>query len=365
MIRILMFGVSYQAGGVENFLYNYVSRLQNRDDFQIDFLSTHEKLAFEDEFRSMGCSVYSVPDAKKNPQKACRCMTSVMTRGNYDILHVNMLSAANLTPLIAGKKARIPHIIAHSHNAQIPPGLLRKILHTFNRRRLPSLADSFFACSEAAGRWLFTPEHSFQIIHNAIDENKFRFHPEIRQKMRHRLHLEDHLVIGHVGRFQYQKNHDFLLDIFHQLTLFRPDARLLLIGAGELMPAIQEKAARLNLSNSVLFAGAQNNIPDWLQAMDVALLPSHFEGLPLTAVEAQASGLPLFASDAVSSEICLTSLAHRLPLTLGADEWADKILSFLSSYRREDTSGQIRAAGYSIDSEAKRLADLYHQLVGR
>lgn len=364
MIRILMFGVSYQAGGVENFLYNYVSRLQNRDDFQIDFLSTHKKLAFEDEFRSMGCSVFSVPDARKDPWKARRCMTLAMAGGKYDILHINMLSAANLTPLTAGKKACIPHIIAHSHNAQVPPGLLRKFLHTCNRRRLPSLADTFFACSDAAGQWLFPPGRSFQVVRNAIDEHRFRFQPEIREEMRRRLHLEENLVLGHVGRFQYQKNHDFLLDIFHQITLLRPEARLILIGAGELLPSVQEKVRRLHLEHSVLFPGAQNNVSDWLQAMDAALLPSHFEGLPLTAIEAQACGLPLFASDAVSPEICITPLAHRLSLSLSAEEWAGEILAALSSHRREDTSGQIRAAGYSIDAEADRLAKLYHHIAG-
>lgn len=363
MIRILMFGVSYLAGGVENFLYNYVSRLQKTENFQIDFLSIHKKLAFEDEFRSMGCSVLSVPDARQNPFKACSKMASVMAGGNYDILHINMLSAANITPLLAGKKAGIPHIIAHSHNAQIPPGLLRKILHTCNRPKLPSLADTFFACSDAAGRWLFPSGQSFQIIHNAIDEKKFRYKPEIRKEMRLRLNLENNLVLGHVGRFQYQKNHDFLLDIFHQIVLLRPDARLILIGTGELMPAVREKVSRLHLDHSVIFAGAQNNIPDWLQAMDAAVLPSHFEGLPLTAIEAQASGLPLFASDAVSSEICITPLAHRLSLTLDAGVWARKILSSVLSAKRKDTSGMIRSSGYSIDSESRHLADLYRSIL--
>ena len=365
MIRILVFGMSYNLGGVETFVYNYMSRLQLRDEFQIDFLSIHEKMAFEEELQALGCRVISVPDAKKNPMQAEKRMEDVMRQGRYDILHVNMLSAANITPLVAGKKAGIPHIIAHSHNSQVPPGFLRKLLHTLNQKKLPKLADTLFACSEAAGRWLFPYSRDFTLIRNASDEQKFKYQPKIRAALRQQQGWEHALVFGHVGRFQYQKNHSFLLDVFQELHRRVPDSRLLLIGTGELLPEMKQKAETLGLKASVIFAGFQENIPDWLQAMDVALLPSHFEGLPLSAVEAQAAGLPLITSDAVSPEACITPLMIRLPLSESPRFWAEKILEHAGNIKREDTSGLIQKAGYSISRETGRLAEIYKKMMER
>ena len=362
MIRILIYGISYMTGGVENFLYNYMSRLQQRDDFQIDFLSIHEKIAFEDEYRALGCKVFSVTDAKKNPVQSVQSMKKVMASEPYDILYVNMLSAANITPLTAGKKAGIPHIIVHSNNYQVPPGLLRKTLHTLNRKRLPKLADTLFACSESAGDWMFSSNSNYTVIRNAIDEQQFRFQPEIRKRMRKQLGLNDELLFGHVGRFHYQKNHAFLLRVFHELHMLVPNSRLLLLGTGELLPEIKQKVEELGLKDSVIFAGFQENIPDWLQAIDVALLPSHFEGLPLSAIEAQAAGLPLIASDAISKEACITPLMIRLPLSDSPKLWAEKILKHANSIKREDTSSLIQDAGYSISRETERLAQIFHSI---
>lgn len=203
-------------------------------------------------------------------------------------------------------------------------------------------------------------------MRNAIETKDYAFSSEIRERMRREHHLEEKTVIGHVGRFNMQKNHNRILDIFAAYTRIDPNAVLLLIGEGELEDKIKEKANKMQLTDKVIFAGLQSNVHEWYMAMDLFLMPSLFEGLPVVGIEAQATGLKCLFSDAVTDEIVLSSYSDRISLSATDDEWAKKLLELLKKpCDRTEGISIIRNAGYDIAVEAKRIEELYLKMSER
>lgn len=223
-MRILQIGLSHNPGGVESFVMNYYRELV-KYGVQFDFISMYDSLAYEDEIKSLGGTVFYISNVKRHPIRFRRELLKILKEGKYAAIHVNMLSAANIVPLEIGKKAGVPKVIAHSHNSSTP-GLLRNILHRLNKPRILHYATDFFACSKVAGKWLFDEKtmrsDRFHIIHNALHVEKFFYHETIRQKIREELGVENRFVVGHVGRFEEQKNHEFLVDIFNEIALLLP-----------------------------------------------------------------------------------------------------------------------------------------------
>ena len=219
-MRILQIGLSHNPGGVESFVMNYYRELV-KYGVQFDFISMYDSLAYEDEIKSLGGTVFYISNVKRHPIRFRRELLKILKEGKYAAIHVNMLSAANIVPLEIGKKAGVPKVIAHSHNSSTP-GLLRNILHRLNKPRILHYATDFFACSKVAGKWLFDEKtmrsDRFHIIHNALHVEKFFYHETIRQKIREELGVENRFVVGHVGRFEEQKNHEFLVDIFNEMA---------------------------------------------------------------------------------------------------------------------------------------------------
>ena len=264
--------------------------------------------------------------------------------------------------LQSARSAGIPVRIAHAHNTRIirdykyPLKLVCKAL-------LPGAATDYWSCGRDAGIYYYGKkrwEESGFILHNAIDLERFRYQPEIRDRIRKAHGLENAFVIGHVGRFNLQKNHTRLLDIFASVAGMLPEARLVLIGTGELEEATREKAGALGLADRVLFPGQMPNVNEWYQAMDCFVLPSLFEGLPVVGVEAQAAGLPCFFSGRVTDEILLGPDACRIPLEEGNEVWARKILACRESGRdRAQGAELVRQAGYDICEEARKLQEIY------
>jgi glycosyltransferase involved in cell wall biosynthesis len=197
-----------------------------------------------------------------------------------------------------------------------------------------------------------------KIIHNAIDVKRFTYDQELRNKMREKLGLTDKLVLGHVGRFNYQKNHPYLIDIFDAVCGKRDDAVLLLLGEGPDMDAIKEKCRQLGIYDKVLFAGNQKETEAYYQAMDIFLLPSFFEGLPGVLMEAQAAGLRCFVSDTVTGEAQATDLVTYCSIGQPPEKWADEILQN-ASYERRDTSQSLAAAGFDVRAQAEGYRNFY------
>ena len=206
-----------------------------------------------------------------------------------------MNSAVMLYPLIAAKISNVKVIIAHSHNASSDKGILKKMLHNINKNFIPLFANHFFACSNKAGKWFYSKKimnsKNYFVINNCIDIDKFKFNYETRNNKRKELHLKnENIVVGHVGRFNKQKNHTFLIDIFNEAYKENDKLRLVMVGIGPLMNKIKKKVIQLNLSDAVLFLGQRSDVNELMQAMDIFILPSLYEGLPLVGVEAQTSG---------------------------------------------------------------------------
>lgn len=355
-IRILIIGMHDKIGGVETFLMNYYRNI-DRNKVQFDFISIYDKLCFEDEIKSLGGRVYTICSEKVNPIKYCKQLEKIIRENNYEIVHINMLSAANILPVIVAKEKKIKHIIIHSHNSNTPTGLLRKLLNALNKPFLHWGTD-FFACSKLAGEWMFgknfLKKHSLNIINNAVDIDNYKFAPEIRENVRRELKCKYKFIIGHIGRFCYQKNHDFLIDVFYEVQKEDKDAILLLIGEGELKEEIQEKVKKMNMQNSVIFLGTTNKVQNYLQAMDLFILPSRFEGLPVVGIEAQASGTKCLFSSNITEE---TKIAKNTEfLDMNVQEWKKAILNCKNISKEHEN---VIDNKYNIKVACKELEKIY------
>lgn len=357
MLRILIVGMHDKIGGVETFLMNYYRNI-NREEIQFDFINMYDKLCFEEEIIQLGGKIYNVPNVKKHPIKYYNEIKKIIINNSYNIVHINMLSVANILPILAAKSAKTKNIIVHSHNSNTPKGIIRKILNKVNKKIMLKKATDFFACSNLAGEWMFGKKQKFHVINNAIDIQKYQYNENIRNKIRKELNIDDKFVIGHVGRFDYQKNHSFLIDIFYEIQKNEKNSILLLIGEGKLIDDIKQKVKNLKIQDKVKFLGITNNVNDYLQAMDVFILPSRFEGLPVTGIEAQANGIESFFSDNISKEIQINDNVYLISLLQEPEYWAQKILNA----KHERVLNKLY--NYDIKVKVKELEKIYISMGG-
>ena len=364
--RVLQIGMTRNWGGLETYLMQQFRHLDPaRVCYDFVNITGEYDICFQQEILDAGSEIYSVCSRHRNPLKHYAEWYRLLQHhaGEYDAIVLNTNSLEYVYPLVLAKKFGIPRRVIHSHNAGYghPIDCGRRALIAMNTRLIHASATDYLACSEAAGRWMFGDGTSFRVVHNAIDTAGYRPDAARRAAVRAEFGLGDALVLGHVGRFTYQKNHDYLLDIFAVVHRERSDAVLLLVGDAvedtSFLDAAHEKAERLGLRDSVRFLGLRQDVPDLMQAMDAFLLPSHFEGLPLVGIEAQAAGLPCFVSDAVSRELAITDLMHFLPLG-DASAWTAPILAAAGRPRR-DTAAELRRAGYDIEAETRKMEEFF------
>lgn len=366
-IRVLHILHTMNRGGTENAIMNYYRHI-DRDKVQFDFLLTDpEKCAFEDEIIELGGMVHRIPKlTMTNPIPYIKGVNNFFkAHPEYQIVHSHT-SSKSVFPLYIAKKHNIPVRICHSHNTQSESGL-KGVIRNFLKIPLKKVATHYFACGIKAAEWLygqnFTAKHSVSIIRNVIEGDKFSFNPQIRQIIRNKLAIDDQcIVIGLAARFNVQKNHLFAIDIFNELKQLFPHSKLILIGDGELRAQITDKVNSLGLGNDVIFAGVVPNVYDYEQAIDLFLLPSLYEGLPLSIIEAQISGLKCFTSaNRVSEESSVTNLVSYLPLERGAKYWAEEIYK-AKDYNRYDRLDEIKKAGYDAKTSAIQLQNIYIEL---
>lgn len=362
MIRILHCVNNMHRAGLETMLMNYY-RTIDRTKIQFDFL-THrpQRDDYDDEIEALGGKVYHAPRLypQNYPAYFAYMDRFFKEHPEYRIMHSHIDSMSYL-PLLAGKRAGIPVRIAHSHNTSLDKDY-KYLLKQYFRLRISDAANYRLACGRQAGEFLFRGQ-PFQVIPNAIDAKQFVFRPDVRTRKREELHLEDKFVIGHVGRLSHQKNHTFLIEIFQEIVRREDNAVLLLIGAGEKEMEIRRQVRQAGLEESVRFLGNRSDVQEWYQAMDVFVLPSLFEGIPVVGVEAQFSGLPCMFSDKVPEEVMFTDTCQFLPLHLPAKSWAEQILSHKGKARLvSDISGNPYDIRYAHASLEKYYQDLYDQI---
>lgn len=369
MVKILQIGLAYTLGGIEQFMINYGQNI-NKERITFDFINVFEETKsqkFYEELLKIG-QVYDIDDYRKHPFKSYKQLKKIINEGKYDIIHYNMNSAVFLLPLICAKNSNAKRVIAHSHNSDNDKGIIKSIVHFINKHFITFFASDYFACSEKAAKWFFSKKtinsDKFKIINNAIDIDKFQYNPVTREQYRRDLNLNNSLVIAHVGRFNKQKNHEKLIEIFKEIHEIENNSTLLLIGDGILRENIQDKVEKLGLSNNVKFLGIRKDVSSLLQAADVFVFPSLYEGLGMVLIEAQASGLPCFTSkDVVPDEAKVTSLLNFIDLEESAGNWAKEIVLNYKKYERRNTNREITERGYNIKNEALRLGKIYESLV--
>ena len=360
MLRVLQVVTHMNRGGLETMLMNYYRNI-DRTQVQFDFL-THRPYDgdYGEEIQQMGGIIYHLPVLNPFSFSYKKKLGDFFdNHPEYQIIHVHQDCLSSVILKIA-KQHGIEVRIAHSHNASQDKDLKYPI-KMFYRRYISKYATELMACSQSAGNWMFCGA-SFRILNNAICTVDYRYDYEKRQRIRKDLNLEkNELIVGHVGRFSPQKNHGFLIDIFYQVKLQYPNSKLLLIGddRGELADKMKDKVTDLGLTNSIMFTGLREDVADLMQAMDVFVFPSLYEGFPVTMIEAQASGLPCVISDEVPIECKKTDLIQQWKLNSPATEWARIIIKMGKETIRRDTSELIKKAGYDIAENAKWLQQYY------
>lgn len=352
--RVLVVGMYDKIGGVETFLMNYYRNI-DKNVIQMDFVSKFDKICFEDEIRKNGGKIYKIDSEKKHPIKHFKEMKRIIKDNHYDIVHINMRSVANPLPILAANACKVKHIIVHSHNSNTPAGIIRKLMDKINRPFL-NLATDYWACSKLAGKWMFGRKRDFKVINNAVVLEKYSLNMDVREKIRQELNVSDKLLIGHIGRFSYQKNHDFLINVFFELQKNMTNVQLLLIGEGELSDPIKNKAKKLGISDKIIFLGTTNKIEEYLQAMDLFVLPSRFEGLPVVGIEAQASGTYCLFSNNITKELDLTN--NNIFLKLDVRLWKEKMMN-TEIYTKRSISNSLLEKEYNIINEAKKMEELF------
>ena len=364
-IRIASVIGRYIGGGVEAVVMNYYRNI-DRNKIQFDFICDEDSTNIPyEEIERMGGKVIIIPSYSK-PFKYHKALKRVLKEGNYKIIHSN-INTLSVFSLFAAKCAGVPVRIAHSHSTtnkkEKKKNLMKQVLRPFSK----VFATDYMCCSELAGRWLFGNKEydkgNVYLLNNAIDLDKFKYNDSFRKKKRKELGIKDDtLVIGHIGRFVAQKNHDFLIDIFNEIHKKNNNSILLLAGQGPLMEDIKNKVKELNLEDSVKFLGQRNDANELYQAFDVFLLPSLYEGLPVVGVEAQASGLLCYLSDDMTKETKVLDITKFMSLNNTPEEWADNILDDVKKYKRIDTSKEMTAKNFNIKEEAKKLEKYYLNL---
>lgn len=364
MIRVLQIGLGPNPGGVENCIMNYY-RAINRNEFQFDFIDVYGKgLAYADEILSMGGRIYSLLSFKKNPLKMAKQLKVILLQEKYDIIHINILSAANMLPILLSCRYSTAKVIVHSHNSSIPSGWVRRILNSLNVHLLRKLQVEKWACGLMAGQWMWGKDFSTDdIVYNAVKFEQYEKNDVIRNEIRERCGFkQNEIVVGFVGRLSEQKNPLFLIDIIRCLVKQDEKFKLLIIGDGELRSNLEELIRQYNIENNVYFAGVRNNVNDWYKAMDLFVLPSLFEGLPLVGIEAQASGLPCFFSDRITEEVNVTNTVKYLPINNGMMLWIEAI-----NYCMEngEMNPIIFPENYKVDYAVKILTEKYIRVLNK
>jgi glycosyltransferase involved in cell wall biosynthesis len=362
-VRVLHVVTVMNFAGIETLLMNFYRKI-DREKVQFDFLvHTPKKGDYDDEIYSLGGRIYSIN--KLNVFNTTKYEKEVydflVNHKEYNIVHSH-LNTFSKHVLKAAKKANIKHKIAHSH-ISFPGISLKTGMKAISKININKYADFKFACSKDASNWVFGYAKDIQILKNAIDSEKFIFNEKVRQRVRTKLNIpQGFLVIGNIGRFNHQKNHSFILDVFNQLHKKNSKAILLLAGEGELKKDIEEKIQTKGLADSVRILSAQSNVSELLQAMDIFLFPSRFEGLGIVAIEAQAAGLKTIASSAVPMETNITNLIEYISLKESTSFWAERINTQNNNYVRTNEVEQLRKSGYDISESSQWLEDFYLDL---
>lgn len=357
MKNIIVYGLTDRRGGIESFFLNYGKYLKN---INLDFIKvTPNKLSYEKELGNS--NIYYVPMRRVNASLRRSKIKAIFKQKNYDALWFNSNDLASVDIIKEAKKAGIK-CIGHAHNSRTDK-LNRTIRHNVNKLLVSKDFDGKFACSLPAAKWFYTDYKNATIIYNAIDVKRYLFSDEKRNNIRKKYNIpNEYMVLGNIGRLEKQKNMTYLVDIFEKYHKKNPKSYLLIIGNGSRRSELQKYTAEKNLESSIIFTGEVDDTSEYLSVLDVFLMPSLYEGLPVTLVEAQASGLKCLVADNITHEVNITKNIEYLSIKKNnLATWVKKISK--SSNRLEEGRkllGSVfdisRSAGY-LEKEILEIID--------
>ncbi|WWU64281.1 glycosyltransferase [Clostridium baratii] len=354
------------SSGVASVIMNYYRNI-DRNKVQFDFLYFNDdKITYEKEINKLGGKIYKIERPKISKKSVLEIKNFFYAvRGKYSILHnhevyLNFI----LSPL--AKKNGFKAVITHSHTTSYSDKFISLIRNRFLCIPLKKQADYFMACSKAAGSALYGVKYiknnKVFILNNAIDCEKFKYNEEKRGSIRKQLGIESKFVLGHVGRFNSQKNHKFLLKIFSEVLKRDKSSILLLVGDGPLFNEVKKLSQEMNLYNNIIFLGRKENINEILQGIDVFVLPSLYEGLPVIGVEAQCSGVNCIMSTNITDEVNICN-SEFMDLNKSEKAWAEHIIALKGKKRDIDAWTKLYDARFEIRSEAENLKNFYIKIV--
>lgn len=361
-IRVLNLFTIMDRGGAETMVMNYYRKL-DKSRVQFDFMVHRpERGAYDDEIESLGGKIYRMPAIRPWTAKQYRKVVRKFYEDHpeYKIIHSHM-SELGYYDFLEAEKVGIPVRICHAHNRPYGIDIKSPVRWYYKTLMIPHISHMFM-CGEESGEWLFGKKNKSKFIqlNNAIDAKNYSYNEVKRAEVRKSLGLTEELVVGHVGRFNPQKNHPFIIDVFNEVHKKEPDSVLLLVGddSGKVAEDIHKKVDEVNLAGAVRFLGVRTDVADLMQAMDVFLFPSLFEGFGIAALEAQAAGLPAVVSKRIPPECMITDCISSLELDFSAEIWANRLIEAAKNERKNRFS-EIKRAGFDIVENAKFLQDFY------
>lgn len=354
-IRVLHNIVLLDVGGIEASVMN-IYRYIDKEKVVFDFLVHRPNEGYyEEEIRRYGGKIYRAeafqPLKLRKYEKSC--MEILKAHPEYKVFHAHQ--ELNMWTLKYAKKAGIPCRLAHSHNAKTVINLKFFFL-LYQKFFVKKYCTDMFMCSTPAGEWSYGKKDvqagKVKMSRNGIEADRFRYDEKVRKEVRQEIGAGDKIVFGHAGRFMQQKNHTFLLDIFYEIHKKNPNTMLVLCGEGRLEEDIRTKIKDYKLEEDVHLLGVRGDMDRMYQGWDMMLFPSLWEGLPVTAIEAQTSGLPILMSDVITPEVEVTDAVKKLSLKQPAEIWAKEALDFVERYQRKDHYQEIIDAGFDIKETA-------------
>lgn len=338
--------------GITSVIMNYYRNI-DRNKVQFDFAiaeEIHETIAKE--IKELGGIIYQLSSRKKKTIKFLKELKKLVKEKKYEIVHVHGNSGTLYFDIHALKKAGVPMRIAHSHNSTCT----HKIIHKLLKNKLNKEMTCGIACSKLAGDWLFNKD--YVILNNGIDIEKFKFNEQVRREYRNKLNIQDKFVIGHIGHFSYQKNHEYLINVFSEVVKKKANSVLVLLGDGKLRSDIEDQIEQLGIKENVLLLGKRQDAAELMQAMDIFVFPSRFEGLPVVLVETQAAGLKSIVADTVTRECRITDKVSFFSLD-EQEKWIDYILDNDKEYVRNNIEDIMKNSKFNIKNETKKLKKIY------
>lgn len=363
-IRILNLFTILNRGGAETMVMNYYRHI-DRTKVQFDFMvHRQERGAYEDEIEAMGGKIYRmIPIFPQNIFKYKKMLRDFFRKHKeYEIIHSHM-SELGYYAFVEAEKQGIPIRICHAHSApRLSDFDLKMIVRENFKYRMRPYMTHMFTCAVDSGLWLYGRKNikKFIMMNNAVDAKQLSYNDKVSTEIKKILNIERKFVIGHIGRFERAKNHNFLIDIFYNIYKLNPESALILVGEGSLEDKIKNKVGKLGIDNAVKFLGVRADIEKIIQAFDVFLFPSLYEGLGIALIEAQAAGLHCITSDrVVPQETKITELLEYVSLKSDAEFWANKTLQYNDGYERKDTYDEVVKSGYDINHNVKWLENFY------